>query len=135
PAGLQPADRRAAVRGPWWCVRGGRGLLRGRQQYVLEAVTCRKTERRHRADSQRGGGLFIGTALTGNGPRFATLARRRARSDHRASGHDDRSSSCAWRHSCGPSGSSGCFRSLRGRRLATTGAVSKLEGGGGEVVA
>src|SRR5262249_36513740 len=38
-------------------------------------------------------------------------------------------------HSCGPSGSSGCFRSHRGRRLPTTGTTSKLYSGGGEVVA
>src|SRR5205823_2555130 len=38
-------------------------------------------------------------------------------------------------HSWGPSGSSGCFRSHSGRRLVVTGTVSKLYGGGGEVVA
>src|SRR5215475_3420476 len=32
------------------------------------------------------------------------------------------------------SGSSGCFRSQSGRRLRTTGSVSKLYSGGGEVV-
>src|SRR5215813_10354635 len=38
-------------------------------------------------------------------------------------------------HSWGPSGSLGCFRSHRGRRLVVTGTTSKLWGGGGEVVA
>src|SRR6185312_10022650 len=38
-------------------------------------------------------------------------------------------------HSYFQSGSSGCFRSQRGRRLWTVGIVSKLYAGGGEVVA
>src|SRR6185295_9831726 len=38
-------------------------------------------------------------------------------------------------HSYFQSGSSGCFRSQRGLRLRTTGALAKLYSGGGEVVA
>src|SRR5215467_4730545 len=37
-------------------------------------------------------------------------------------------------HSYWLSGSSGCFRSHNGRRLATTGTVAKLYAGGGELV-
>src|SRR2546429_8990491 len=38
-AGPQPPDRRTAVCGARWRVHGGWGLLRSRQQYVLEAIT------------------------------------------------------------------------------------------------
>src|SRR5215471_4251091 len=37
-------------------------------------------------------------------------------------------------HSYWLSGSSGCFRSHSGRRLATTGSIAKLYAGGGELV-
>src|SRR5262245_29597010 len=82
--------------------------------------------------------VFSGTTGGGSGKAPARATPVTASSGTAAGGTGDKLGS----FTAGPSpqsyfqsGSSGCFRSQRGRRLWTTGTSSKLYAGGGEVVA